>query len=109
MTTVYEYRATDERPSIAFRLLDRDGNLHDLSTATFEFRLIHTGTQAVAVTKTTGITGAATSPNVIVAWAAGELANLEAGAAYYGELAWTIAGAQQSLDAADRPLIKIRA
>jgi hypothetical protein len=69
------YRADQETPSFAVAWSDRDGNLIDFSTGyTFELKLVHRTTGTLALTKTSGITGAATSPNIIAAWSSGELA-----------------------------------
>lgn len=69
-----------ELPETAIWWTDRAGNLIDFSSGyTFTLKLGHAGSAAVH-TKTTGITGAAGSgtdptgtPNVSIAWAAGEL------------------------------------
>lgn len=74
------YIRNAERPSLALWLLDRAGDLIDFSSNyTFSFKIGERGGTA-ALTKTTGITGAAGSgtaptgtPNVTVAWSAGEL------------------------------------
>lgn len=73
------YRSGAELPDLAIEWRDRDGNLIDFSSGwTFTVKV---GTDlATAFTKTTGITGAATSPNVLVQWAtSGELSTLAAG------------------------------
>jgi hypothetical protein len=59
---------------------DPDGSLYDFSTG-FDFTLkVGRPGETAAFTKTTGITGAATDPNVTVAWAiVGELNLLEPG------------------------------
>lgn len=68
----YTYEVGDEDPSIALTWKDRDGAVIDLSAATFSVKLVDTRSVAI-VTKTTGITGAATAPNIVISWAAGEL------------------------------------
>lgn len=57
--------------------LDEDGDVIDFSSGwTFQLKLGPAKSAAAALTKTTGIVGAATAPNLTVAWAAGELDNL---------------------------------
>jgi len=69
------YRADAETPSFSVAWADGDDNLLDLSSGfTFTVELVRYG--SVALTKTTGIAGAATSPNVVVVWSNGELAAL---------------------------------
>lgn len=48
-------------------------------TYTFELKIARTENGAALVTKTTGITGANTAPNVTIDWAAGDLGALAAG------------------------------
>ena len=73
---------------------------------TFEVKLINRadGT-TVALTKTAGITGAATSPNITIAWSAGEL-NIAA-AAYKLHLTATLSGADRMFRPGDEPVITI--
>jgi hypothetical protein len=74
------YHKTAERPSAELWLLDDDGTLVDFSTGyTFSLKIGVKGSTAL-LTKTSGITGAAGAgaeptgtPNVSVAWSAGEL------------------------------------
>ena len=73
----YVYDAGDEDPDVALTWKDRDGAVINLSAATFSVKLVNSAGTTV-VTKTTGITGASTAPNVVIAWAAGEL-NIAAG------------------------------
>ncbi len=78
MTITYPRGA--ERPALEIWWVDDDGGLIDFSTGyTFELKLGTPGSTAI-LTKTTGITGAAGAgveptgtPNITVAWAAGEL------------------------------------
>lgn len=75
MATRWEYDAGAEDPAYVVTWLDRDGNLINFASGyTFQVKLVNVVTGTTAVTKTTNITGAATAPNVSVAWAAGELA-----------------------------------
>ena len=81
MTTAVRYHQSAERPALGLWLLDDDGALIDLSSGyTFSFKVGVVGAAAI-LTKTTGITGAVGAgtaptgtPNVVVAWTAGELA-----------------------------------
>jgi hypothetical protein len=68
-----EYEIGEELDNLDITWLDADGNVRNLSSGwTFEFKLGTEG-KAALLTKTTGITGAATAPNVVIAWAVDEL------------------------------------
>lgn len=77
-----EYTTTDELGDAGLLWLDGNGALVDFSGSTHTFvATIYDGTGTALLTKSTGITGAAGSltttpktPNVTIAWAAGELA-----------------------------------
>jgi hypothetical protein len=100
------YATDQETPSFAVAWSDRDGDLIDFTSGyTFELRLVHRTTGTVALTKTTGITGAATSPNVTVAWAAGEL-GITPGP-YRAKLKATTGGADRRFRPGDEPIITI--
>jgi hypothetical protein len=108
------YRADQETPSYPVEWRDRDGNLIDFSASyTFELKLVNQATGTVGLTKTTGITGAATSPNITAAWAAGELAtaiSVGGGAGTYQvHLTATTSGADRMFRPGSEPLIKIMA
>ena len=91
------YRTVDEDPGIAYSWLDRDGSVIDLSGATFS--LVVTNLQGTTeLTKTSGITGSATSPNVVISWDAGELATLGVGTYLY-KLTATTSSRQRTLGA----------
>jgi hypothetical protein len=67
------YRAGQELPAFAVEWRDRSGALVDFSSGwTFTVKLVNE-TGAAVLTKTAGITGSATAPNVTVGWAADEL------------------------------------
>ena len=69
----YRYQASSELPDIPLDWRDYANAIIDYSTGwTFTVQLVD-GAGAATVTKTTGIVGAATSPNVLIQWAAGEL------------------------------------
>lgn len=75
-----QYVATAERPSLDIWWFDRTSTLIDFSSGyTFSLKIGTPGSAAL-LTKTTNITGAAGAgtaptgtPNVVVAWAAGDL------------------------------------
>jgi hypothetical protein len=68
-----------ELPDVAITWNDQDTGLLDFSTGwTFTLK-IGTPGQTAALTKSSGISGAATAPNVIIAWAPGELDPLAPG------------------------------
>lgn len=68
-----EYYQGAELPDVALTWTDEVTGLIDFSSSwTFTLRVGHSGEVAL-LEKTAGITGAATAPNVIIAWAAGEL------------------------------------
>jgi hypothetical protein len=77
MSDPYPYQADQEIPSIPLEAKDRDGNLYDFSTGwTFTAKFCLEGTLVIAHTKSTGIVGAATSPNLIVSPAVADWAAL---------------------------------
>lgn len=62
-----------ERPATTLEITDGPGALIDFSTGyTFSLKIGEVGATAL-LSKTTDITGAATSPNITITWAAGEL------------------------------------
>ena len=68
------YPANTEKPDYVVEWKDRDGNTIDFSSGyTFTVKLVAQDGTTVALTKTSGITGAATMPNVTVLWASGQL------------------------------------
>lgn len=74
------YTAGADLPDLALTWRDSAGALIDFSSGwTFELKVGLPGA-AAALTKTSGITGAATDPNITIAWAtSGELNTLPAG------------------------------
>ena len=100
------YRADQEVPSFSVAWYDRDNTLINFATGyTFELKLIAVDGTTIALTKTTGIAGAATSPNITVAWAVGEL-NIAVGA-YRAHLTATTGGADRMFKPGDEPVITI--
>jgi hypothetical protein len=77
------YTVGDELPSITIDWYV-DGVLIDLTGHTFRLRVGRGDTATVE--KTTGISGAATSPNVTIDWSDGELATLDGGTTYTAQL-----------------------
>lgn len=91
MTANIKYHATAERPTFRITWYDDDDAVIDFSASTFSFKIGVAGSAAL-LTKTSGITGAATAPNVTVAWSAGEL-NLTP-----GTYTWQLTATTSSLD-----------
>jgi hypothetical protein len=68
-----EYYKGAELPNVDITWLDSAGDPVNFSTGyTFTVK-IGTAGSAAAVTKTTGITGTATAPNIVISWTANEL------------------------------------
>lgn len=86
--TVYAYRADQELPSIPLVWKDGNGNLIDYSSGwTFSAKVCAASAPTTTLlTKSSGITGAATSPNVTISWSTSDFTGLTAstqGTAYY--------------------------
>lgn len=79
----YNYRVGQELPAMSFAWSDGTNTLIDYSTGwTFTAKVCAaTASTTTLLTKTTGITGAATSPNVVIDWTATDFAALTAAAA----------------------------
>lgn len=102
----WRYRQNQELPSFAVSWSDRDGNLIDFSTGyTFTVKLVSSATGDVALTKTAGIVGDDAAPNVVVAWAPGEL-NVTAGS-YQVHITATTGGADRLFMPGREPVIII--
>ena len=82
MSTVYAYRKDQELPALTVAWSDANGNLIDFSSGyTFTVKIaLASAPSAVLVSKTTGITGAATSPNITVDWSTTDWSTLTAAA-----------------------------
>lgn len=80
--TNFPYRADQELPAIPVAWYDGDNTLIDFSTGwTFTVKLALQETPTtVVLSKTTGITGAATSPNVTIDWSTSDFTGLTAAA-----------------------------
>lgn len=85
MTTAWAMEVGQELPALPLEWLDKDGSVIDFSSGwTFTVKLSTQTAPTVAVlTKTSGITSAATSPNVTIDWTTSELASLTAGGTVY--------------------------
>lgn len=71
--TVFRYTKGAELESIDITWRQPNGTLYDFSTGwTFTVRVGTPGSAAL-LQKTSGITGAATAPNLVIAWSAAEL------------------------------------
>lgn len=79
-------RVSHELPDIAIDWYDDTGTLIDLSGYTFSLKIGTTASGAAVLTKTTGFTGASTSPNLTVTFAAAELDDLVASTSYICQL-----------------------
>lgn len=90
------YYLGSEDPTYPITWSNSAGNVIDFSDLswTYELRLGFPVRGAV-LTKTTGITGAATAPNITVTWAPGELDELDPGT-YVLQLTPTLAGRSRS-------------
>lgn len=74
------YVQGSDLPDLTFEWKDGSGNVIDFSSGYTFVLKIGTPGAAAALSKSTGITGAATSPNVTVSWAtSGELNTLATG------------------------------
>lgn len=80
LPTAPTYVQGSDLPDLAWTWKDSSSNLIDFSSGyTFVLKVGQPGT-AASFTKSTGISGAATAPNVTIAWAtSGELNTLAAG------------------------------
>jgi hypothetical protein len=77
------YRKDQELPGVSLNWLDGTGATIDFSTGwTFTVKVCAEGTTTTLVTKTTGITGASTLPNVRIDWSTTDWSTLTAGAVY---------------------------
>lgn len=73
MMTIYADR---EDPPWSVEWRNSAGEIRDFSTGyTFRVEFLTTRTKRIFYTKTSGIAGASTSPNIVVSWAVGELAD----------------------------------
>lgn len=85
-----EYTKGHEDPARGLTWLDGDGEVIDFTGHSFSLAIGTPGRDAEH-TKTSGIVGASTAPNVIVTWSASELDDLAAGF-HRGELTATSGG-----------------
>lgn len=78
MATITMY-VGQEDPAYVVTWLDSDGELIDFTSHTFTLKVVNLTTGATALTKTTNITGAATAPNISVAWTTSDMSDIGAG------------------------------
>jgi len=85
MTTVATYPTpASSLPDLQFIWTDANQSLIDFSVVGWSFSMkIARPPNAAVITKTSGIIGASTSPNVTVQWGVGELATLTPGVWYF--------------------------
>jgi hypothetical protein len=77
--TVLRYTKGDELEPVSITWYQPNGTLYNFTSGwTFTARIGTPGTAAL-VQKTTGFTGAATAPNLSLAWTAGDLAAIASG------------------------------
>lgn len=92
---IFEHVLGSELPDDAFDWTDAQGDLIDFSSGwTFSVEVGFPGQDAV-LTKTSGITGAATSPNITISWAAGELGDPLTAGSWPGWIIATNAGRER--------------
>ena len=78
MLTDYEYRADQELPSMAFEWRDGSGSVIPFSSGwTFTVKVAKASNPTVVLlTKTAGLVGADSSPNVTILWSTTDFAGL---------------------------------
>lgn len=76
----YQYRKDQELPAIPVNWYDNTGTIRDFSGGwTFTAKVCNAGTpDTIALTKTSGITGAATAPNITIDWSTTDFSTLTA-------------------------------
>jgi len=75
--TSRKYYADAELPSLPYHWFDGAGNIINFAAGwTFHLEFLTKRSERLIYTKSAGITGAATLPNVTVNWASGELASI---------------------------------
>ena len=75
------YYSGAELPDLHLTWEDEDGEVINFAAGwTFTVKVAREGSTTAAFSKTTGVTGAASAPNVVIAWdTSGELSTLAAG------------------------------
>ena len=99
---MYEYRKDQELPAVPLEWRDANDDLIDFSTGwTFTVKLaLLTAPSTVLVTKSSGIAGAATSPNISIDWSTSDFSTLtpaESGTSYVAHVY-----ARRTADSKDR-------
>lgn len=102
----FEYPSGAQLDDLRIAWFDPAGNLRQFASGwTFSLKVGVAGSAAV-FTKTSGITGANTRPNITVAWAtSGELASLTVGTVYQFQLTATRTSDSKKLTKIDTILI----
>ena len=84
MTTVHYPTPASSLPNLEFTWTDQDQNVIDFSVAGWSFQMkIGQPPNSAKITKTAGISGLGTAPNVIVAWDVNELSTSTPGVWYF--------------------------
>ena len=105
----YVYYRDQEDPAYVVEWADRNGDLIDFSTGyTFQLKLVNVASGTVGLTKTTNITGAATAPNISVAWAVGDLTVTTADGPHRVELRATASSRDRDFKPGAEDIIDIR-
>lgn len=103
---VYAYRANAELPTFNCAWHDSSGKIIDFSTGhTFEVKLVSKKDGTVVLTKSSGILGFNTNPNVVITWSVGDL-NKPTGLYYLRLKATNIMG-DRYFSPNDEPIIRI--
>ncbi len=82
-------------PNIAIEWTDLNGSVIDFSTSTFTVKVGPEAGGTTQITKTAGITGASSSPNVLIAWTTAEVGTLAAGRYVIEVIAAAVDGRQR--------------
>ena len=100
--TTYNYRTDSELPAVPIYWQQADGDYYDFASGwTFTVLVVDGATGEVKLTKTSGITGATgdvDTPNIVIAWAAGEMATIGVG------IHEVLVNARRTADSFDLPL-----
>lgn len=99
------YLTTSEYPSVQLTWNDSNGNLINFASG-YTFTVILSKNSTAVLTKTSGIVGAATAPNITINWAVGEL-DIAAGNYSMYVIARDGASKDRVFNAASPPQIRI--
>lgn len=99
------YRQDQEEPAFAVDWRDHNNQVIDFSTGySFQVKLKKGVATAAVLTKTTGVTGSADSPNITIAWASGEL-NVDPGEYIVFIKATSVAGDRRFMPGSEPTII----